>query len=326
MVWADSRNEITIYPNNLEACMERIVIDTDPGVDDAHAILLASAHPLTKIEALTVTAGNVSLEKAVRNALIVTEICGQDIPVYAGCDDALVISTPRRAISHGPDGLGSSGYPDPAKSASPEHAANALIRLANESPGELTLVALGPLTNIALAACLDPSLPAKYRRLVVMGGAVHAMGNSWERAAEFNFYCDPEAAAIVLRRWPGLTLIPWETALAHGLSPEQVDELAKGDSRRAEFFRRTIRNRFVERAPGAQVLSVPDPLAMAVALEPGIILRSENRYVEIELSGQMTRGQTVVDWYHLTGKPANVEIVYEIDRRRFWELMKRGFQ
>lgn len=310
----------------MEFPMNRIVIDTDPGVDDAHAILLASAHPLTTIEALTVVAGNVSLEKAVRNAGIIVEVTGKKIPVYAGCEDGLVIPTPRRALSHGLDGLGDSGYPNPSIEVSSEHAANTLVRLANESPGELTLVAIGPLTNIALATCLDPNLPQKYRRLVVMGGAIHAVGNSWDRAAEFNFYCDPEAASIVLRRWPGLTLVPWETALANGLSPSQVKELSEEGSPRAVFFRKTLKNRFIEQSLGMQVLSVPDPLALAVAIEPDLVQRSESRYIEIELAGQMTRGQTVVDWYNLTGKPANVNIVYEVNQNRFWELMKKGFQ
>lgn len=307
------------------AAPNRIVIDTDPGVDDAHAILLASAHPGAQVEALTVVAGNVSLPLATRNALIAAQVAGLDAPVFPGCGEALVVSTPRRAISHGADGLGDSGYLDSEAGPAPEHAALALIHLADQAPGLLTLVALGPLTNIALATRLDPTLPQKYRRLVVMGGAVLAKGNSWERAAEFNFYCDPESAAVVLANWPGLTLVPWETCLAHGLPPDQVEQLARGASPRAELFRRTIQKRFVEREPGESVLSVPDPLAMAVALEPGIVRRSEAQYIEVELSGRMTRGQTVVDWYGLTGRPPNVEIVYEIDRERFWELMQTAF-
>lgn len=306
--------------------MNRIIIDTDPGIDDAHAIMLACAHPGTKVEALTPVAGNVTLEKATRNALVVLEVIGQQVPVFPGCEDALVLPTPRRAISHGTDGLGDSGYPSPARPASSEHAVHALIRLANELPGELSLAAIGPLTNIAMATRLDPSLPQKYKRLVVMGGAVMAKGNSWERAAEFNFYCDPEAAAIVFQKWPGLTLVPWETCLAHGLRPDQVEELARGVSPRADLFRRTIQKRFVEQAPGRQVLSEPDPLALAVLLEPDIIQKDATHYIEIELAGQFTRGQTVVDWYQLTGRPDNARVVYEIDRERFFELMKRGLE
>jgi purine nucleosidase len=304
------------------ARMNRIVIDTDPGVDDAHAIMMACAHPAAKVEALTTVAGNVSLERATRNALIILDVIGQDLPVFPGCADALVRPTPRRAISHGADGLGDSGYHPSARQASSEHAAQALIRMANESPGELTLAAIGPLTNIALATCLDPTLPQKYKRLVVMGGAIHAKGNSWERAAEFNFYCDPEAAAIVFARWPMVTLVSWETTLAHGLRPPQVEALAHGLSPRADLFRRTIRTHFVEVAPDQHMLAEADPLALAVALEPEIVQRAEARYVDIELAGQLTRGQMVVDWYDLTERPHNANLVLEIDRGRFWELMQ----
>src|SRR5512147_3215576 len=123
--------------------MNRIVIDTDPGIDDAHAILLALAHPRAKVEALTTVAGNVPLELTTRNALTVLGVAGMEIPVFAGCPDALVTPTLRRAISHGSDGLGDSGYPPPGRKAEAEHAVQALIRMANESPGELTLAAIG---------------------------------------------------------------------------------------------------------------------------------------------------------------------------------------
>ena len=302
--------------------MKHIVLDTDPGVDDAHAIMLACAHPGAKVEALTTVAGNVSLERATRNALIILEVIGQAVPVFPGCADALVRPTPRRAISHGTDGLGDSGYPDPVRQAEAEHAVPALIRMANAASGELTLAALGPLTNIALATCLDPTLPHKYKRLVVMGGAIYAKGNSWERAAEFNFYCDPEAAAIVFERWPGLTLVCWETTLAHGLQPQQAQALAQGDTPRADLFRRTTQGRFVTQDSGQRVLSAPDALAVAVALEPEIVQQVETRYVEIELAGRMTRGQTVVDWYDLANHAHNASLVLEVDRERYWELLK----
>jgi purine nucleosidase len=313
--------------------MQRLVIDTDPGVDDAHAIMLACAYPDATVEALTTVAGNVSLDKATRNALIVLDVIGAGSPattasptidVYPGCDDALVIPTPRRAISHGADGLGDSGYSPSVREASREHAAHALIRLADASPGALTLVAIGPLTNLALATRLDPGLPHKYQSLVVMGGAIHAVGNSWERAAEFNFWCDPEAAAIVFSRWPMVTLIPWETTLAHALTADEAERLAQGDSPRAELFRRTIQKRLAARETGEAVLYEPDPLALAVALEPEIVRRAETRYVEIELAGRFTRGQTVVDWYDLTGRPPNANLVLEVDHDRFVELIRRG--
>jgi inosine-uridine nucleoside N-ribohydrolase len=306
--------------------MNRVVIDTDPGVDDAHAIMLAFAHSNTKVEALTVVAGNVGVQQATVNALVVLEMLGRDAPVFAGCADALVWPTPRRATTHGADGLGDGGYALPARKASAEHAANALIRLANEAPGELTLIAIGPLTNLALAASLDPDLPQKYKRLVVLGGAVRATGNSWNPAVEFNFYVDPEAAAIVLRRWPGVFLVPWETVMDHGLSPEQVEALCSLGTVKAEFFRHSIRNRYLKQIPGLKMLLEPDPLAMAVALEPELISHAEARYVEVELGGKLARGQVVVDWFNVTGQPPNANLVLEIDRERFFELMKLSLQ
>ncbi len=302
--------------------MNRIVIDTDPGIDDAHAIMLAFAYPETRVEAITTVAGNVPLERTTANALILLDILGRDVPVFSGCEDALVIPTSRRAISHGTDGLGDSGYPLSRRISLPEHAAQALIRMANESPGELTLVALGPLTNIALATRLDPKLPEKYKRLVILGGAYHAVGNSWTPAAEFNFSTDPESAAIVLDRWPGSTIVPWETAMEYGLTSQWIDELNAIDSPRAEFFRKIFRNRALVQLKEQGICYDPDPLAMAVALEPEIIRRVEKRYVKVELAGQLTRGQTVVDWYGLTGNPPNTTLVLEIDRQRYEELLR----
>jgi purine nucleosidase len=302
--------------------MNRVVIDTDPGVDDAHAIMLAFAHSQTAVEALTVVAGNVSVQQATTNALIVLELLGKDAPVFAGCSDALVRPTPRRAISHGADGLGESGYPLPAAKVSPEHAANALIRMADESPGNLTLVAIGPLTNLALAVSLDPELPKKYKKLVILGGAIRATGNSWNPAVEFNFYVDPEAAAITLRRWPDAFLVPWETVMQHGLSPDQVEALNSMGTAKAEFFRRSIRHRYLKQIPGVKMLFEPDPLAMAIALEPDIVTRAEARFVEVELDGEQTRGQVVVDWFDITGQPPNANLVLEINQERFFEMMK----
>jgi purine nucleosidase len=236
----------------------------------------------------------------------------------------LVIPTQKRAISHCTDGLGDSGYPLPIRNPEPEHAVQALIRLADENPGELVLAAIGPLTNLALATRLDPKLPGKYKRLVVIGGAIHARGNSWERASEFNFYCDPEAASVVFQTWSEITLLPWETTLSHGLSLAQVELLADGDSSKAEFFRCTVQNRLGKQTFEGEGLLEPDPLALAVTLEPSIIQRTEMHYVKIELAGKLTRGQTVIDWQNLTGHPPNTQVVLEVDRGRFMELMRES--
>jgi purine nucleosidase len=303
--------------------MTRLVIDTDPGVDDAHAIMMALAHPEAQTEAITTVAGNVSLERTTANACTILDVLEQDVPVYAGCGRALVARAPDASYVHGKDGLGDSGYPRSRRRVADEHAVNALVRLASESPGELTLVAIGPLTNLALATRLDPTLPRKYRRLIVMGGSIRGMGNVTS-VAEFNAYTDPEAAAIVFDAWPGLTLISWETTMAHGLTAEQVETLMAIDSPRAEFFRRITRRtiEFTHQALGRQGLLAPDGLAVAVALEPDIVRKAETHYVQVELAGHHTRGQTTVDWFDRTGHEPNVNLVLEMDARRLWELMQ----
>jgi purine nucleosidase len=303
--------------------MPRLIIDTDPGVDDAFAIMMAFAHPEAHIEALTTVAGNVSLERTTANACTILDVLERDVPVYAGCDRPLVARSPDASHVHGQDGLGDSGHPPSRRRPADEQAVSALVRLANESPGQLTLVAIGPLTNVALATRLDPTLPQKVKRLVVMGGAIHGKGNVTP-SAEFNVHTDPEAAAIVFDAWPGLTLVSWETTLASGLTPEQVETLMAIDSPRADFFRRINRNmiEFVHKLLGRREFLAPDGLAAAVALEPGIVRRAETHSVQVELAGRHTRGQTTVDWSDRTGQEPNVNLVLELEAARLWELMQ----
>jgi purine nucleosidase len=304
--------------------MIRLVIDTDPGVDDAHAIMLAAAHPEVRIEAVTTVAGNVNLERTTDNACKILDLLGLEAPVYRGSPHPLVYPASFASYFHGEDGLGDSGYPPSSRRVEGEHAALALIRLAAESPGELTLAAIGPLTNLALALRLDPALPSKYKQLTVMGGAVRAMGNTQNHSAEFNFWTDPEAAHIVLDGWPGVQLLPWETAVEHTVPQQQVEALMAINSPRAEFFRRITAKilQFTEKRLGAPQLFAPDGLAIAAAIEPGFVRRREQRFTRVELAGAITRGQSTVDWYGQSGEPANASLILDVDDARFLELMR----
>ena len=303
--------------------MVRLVIDTDPGVDDAHAILMALAHPNVRVEAITSVAGNVGLPLTTANACHILDAAGADAPVFAGAAAALIARNPVADYVHGSDGLGESRLPPSTRRVQSEHAANALVRLANENPGELTLVAIGPLTNVGLATCLDPDLPSKYKKLVIMGGAIHAQGNTTP-LAEFNTYSDPEAAEIVFKGWPMVTLVSWETTVAHVFSVAQVAELWAMQSPRAEFFRKITVNTldFVEKYLGQRLLYAADFLAMAAAIEPEIVTKAERKFVEVELQGRIGRGQTVVDWRGVQRRPHNVEIVLEMNAARLFELFK----
>ncbi|MBK7893789.1 MAG: nucleoside hydrolase [Anaerolineaceae bacterium] len=312
--------------------MEKLIIDTDPGVDDAEAILMAAAHPNATIAAILAVGGNVGLEHTVRNSLTIVEALGQDIPVYAGCDKPLVIFQEDAAFVHGQDGLGDVGYVPKTRQAESEHAALALLRMANEAPGEYTLVAIGPLTNIAVALKLDPKLPEKLKRFVVMGGAVTAHGNTSNVSAEFNIYHDPEAAHVVFEAWETygglIELIDWEATMRHGIPEEIIQRWHALDTPKSRFYKdisaKTME--FIRQYMGRTMMFGADPLAMAVALEPDIVTKAEVRHVSVELTGMYTRGQTTTDWGQRNGRTANTNIILELNTDRFFALMEQGLR
>ncbi|URL58111.1 nucleoside hydrolase [Luteibacter flocculans] len=298
-----------------------LLIDTDPGVDDALAILMAHQH--ADVAALTVAAGNVGLAHTVRNARTLVDLLGAATPVHPGCPSPLVRAPDEdAAFVHGADGFGDVGFAEPAHPAEAEHAALALLRLTRERPGELTLVALGPLTNLALAVRLDPTFPSRVKRLVVMGGAVTGHGNTGKVPAEFNIGFDPEAAHVVFEAFPMFDLVDWEATVRHAFPDEIYDGwIASGDTR-AVFFEKifgTARRFNAEHERTGFIAA--DALAMAVALDPSIVIRDEVRHVAIELDGRLTRGATVVDWHRRLGGKANARIVLDVDAQRFAQLI-----
>jgi purine nucleosidase len=309
----------------------KLIVDTDMGIDDAIALLMVLAFPAAEVSALTSVMGNIPLAQATHNIGVVLDVAAAPLfPIYQGCQKPLLQYPPQHAFGfHGQDGLGGAGQPATDRSIAAEHASLALVRLAREQPGEVTLLTLGPLTNVALALRLDPNFFNNLRRLVIMGGAVEGQGNT-SPSAEFNIAVDPEAARIVfagldqaqLESW----LISWEASLIHDFGPAAWDELIAGESPIARFVQKmTV---FMQQAlPAANLPTFvwPDPLAAAVALDPEIVLTYEQRHVAVEIGSGLARGQTIVDYRPDSQIAANIRIVKQVNMQKFIRLLKSAF-
>jgi len=303
---------------------QKLLIDTDPGVDDALAILMAYAQPQVEVVALTIAAGNVGLAHTVRNALKLLEVIGVDTPVHAGAAWPLVRPADDAAFVHGQDGFGDIGYLPATRDVEAEHAALAMIRLSHAHAGALTFVMLGPLTNLALALSLDPGLPQRVKRLVIMGGAVSGRGNVARIPVEFNTGFDPEAAHIVMSRWPDYELVDWEATLAHGIPFIESDAWMAAGTPAADFYQAISRKTrdWMRRTREADRWAAADALAMAVVVAPDGVQEWAQRPVAIELDGSLTRGATVVDWSQRGGAAASARIMMKYDMARFSALIR----
>ena len=302
-----------------------LLIDTDPGVDDALALLMAFDDRVHEIVGLTIAAGNVGLRHTVANALKLCEVAGrEDIPVFAGASAPLLHAAPDAAYVHGQDGFGDTGYAPAARAAVQEHAALAILRLSHVHAGRLLLVALGPLTNLALALKLDPTLPGRVDRLVVMGGSVTGRGNITP-AAEFNVYFDPEAAHIVFDAFPQLDLADWDATLAHGLPHAQVEAWLASGSAAGRFFdgiSRQTREWSADRRGDRWFAA--DALAMAWALAPDGATELAERPLQVCLEHGPGRGATVVDWNRQTGRADTARILMGYGQAAFEALVRRA--
>lgn len=301
-----------------------LLIDTDPGVDDALALLMAFNDPRHRIVGLTIAAGNVGLDHTVANALKLCDVCGVDVPVFAGTAEPLLHPAEDAAFVHGRDGFGDTGYTPSTRTAEAEHAALAILRLSHEHAGKLLLVALGPLTNVALALKLDPTLPQRVARCVVMGGAVSAHGNI-TAAAEFNIAFDPEAAHIVFTAFPKIDVADWEAVIAHGFLHTDAERWLAAESPRAAFYAGiSAHTRAWSLAGRGERWHAADALAMAYALEPEGALEVLERPLVVELEGRHSRGATIVDWNRRHGRRDNATILMRYDQARFEGQIERA--
>ena len=291
----------------------RILIDTDTASDDAVALIMALVSPNVAIEAITVVAGNVPVEQATSNALYVVELCAASVPVFQGAAGPLMRPLESADWFHGADGLGDHGYRPRALHPAPGDATDVIIRAVESNPG-IEIITLGPLTNVALALLHRPDLPSKVGRCVVMGGAPCCEGNVTP-ASEYNFWVDPEAARIVLRSQLNIELVGWQLSRGPAIVNEQeIDALLALRTPLAEFAVscNSAAALAYEKQTGEKGISLPDPTAMAVLLDPSVVLESSQHFIDVQTDSSITRGMSVVDKLGVAGDARNRSVWHEV--------------
>lgn len=302
----------------------KIIIDTDPGQDDAFAILLALASP-EDIEVLGITAvaGNVPLALTEKNARIICELAGKpEVRVFAGCDRPLVRPLVTAEHVHGKTGLDGPRLADPVMPLQAQHGVEFIIdTLRSEPSGSVTLCPLGPLTNIAEAFRRAPDIAARVQQIVLMGGAYFEVGNITP-AAEFNIYVDPEAADIVMKSGAPIVIMPLDVTHKVLTTRARVEafralgtEVGRMAAEWADFFERFDMEKY-----GSEGAPLHDPTVIAYLIEPGLFT-GRHINVEIEVQSDLTRGMTVADWWGVTDRPANALFIGGVDADRFFTLL-----
>jgi len=298
----------------------RIIIDTDPGIDDALAFLLALASPEIKLEALTTTQGNVTLEKATRNALSVLQLGrAGHIPVASGSVLPLVQPLRASAHVHGESGIGNSNLPEAQAKPVPAHAVDYLIERVLAEPGEISIFPIGPLTNIAMAIRKEPRFARAVKELVIMGGAILESGNLTP-LAEFNIYVDPHAAHIVFHSGIPITLIPLDVTHKCLLKLEHIERLMKINSPITRFIKEAVEVYLKASFElGYAGSALHDPLTLATIIAPELLTLKEY-YVDVDIAGGVSMGKTFADTYNVMKKPANMKVAMNVRGEDFIEL------
>ena len=299
---------------------ERIIIDTDPGVDDSLTFLLALASPEIRLEALTTSQGNVTVDKATRNALAVLELAhASHIPVAAGSMLPLVQPLRASAYVHGESGIGNSQLPEPKTKPVPGHAVDYLIEKVLAEPNEISIFPIAPLTNLAMAIRKEPKFAKSVRELVIMGGAIQEAGNM-SPLAEFNIFVDPHAAHIVFHSGIPITLIPLDVTHKCLLKQEHVDRLLQINSPISRFIRDTLEVYLKASLElGYEGSALHDPLTLATIIAPDLLTLREY-YVDVDISGGVSMGKTLADIFNITKKPANMKVAMDVRGGDFVEL------
>ncbi|ADB52226.1 nucleoside hydrolase [Conexibacter woesei] len=303
-----------------------LILDVDTGIDDSLALLFAAASADAELVGVTTAAGNVELEHVTRNTLAVLELAGRgEVEVAAGAAAPLCRPLTPTPETHGPEGIGRATLPAPAARQSDRCAAQLIVEQARARPGELTLVALGPLTNVATAVLWEPELPTLLKRLVIMGGTFREAGNTTP-VTEWNMTVDPEAAACVLRRFgrdgaPLPLLMGLDVTQKAAILPHHLAELREraGDVPLVRFVEDSLGFYFDfhERYDGFRGAHVHDPFVVGCVLDPALLSEHVALHVGVELGGEQTAGQTFADWKGNGGEPPNAEVPFGGEGERY---------
>lgn len=301
----------------------RFLIDTDTASDDAVALVMALQHPDVHIEAITVVAGNVPVDQGVQNALYTVELCGKAVPVHGGMPAPLTRPLETAQFVHGEDGMGDIGLPLHGRAPASSDGVRVLRETIHKFAGAITLVTLGPLTNVALALRQDPPIARAVSECVVMGGTGQGHGNMTP-VAEYNFWADPEAARIVFQSGLPITMVGWDISRTYAvIDPTDAAALRAIDTSLARFcvdIQRLVQE-FVLTTTKLPGFDLPDPIAMAIALDRTVATRTEHTFVAIETESTLCRGQSVVDRLGLMGREPNARVVLEASRERFMRML-----
>ncbi|QHV94421.1 nucleoside hydrolase [Spirosoma endbachense] len=304
-----------------------VIIDCDPGHDDAVMLMLAVGSGLFDIKAITTSAGNQTQAKTLKNALKLKALLDVDIPIYKGCDKPLFRELIIADYVHGEMGMDGPILPEPVIEAEPLPAIEAIAKILTDSPEKVTLVPTGPLTNIATFLLAYPHLKSKIERISLMGGG--AFRGNMTPTAEFNIYVDPEAAAVVFNAGVPITMCGLDVTHKALVFQEDIElfravgnKTGKVIAELMDFFSIFYRKERTELNGGA---ALHDPCAIAWLIDPSMF-QSKACYVDVELTGKLTLGTTVVDFFDVLKKKPNVDFVYDIDRKKYIKLIYDSIQ
>ena len=300
---------------------EKVIFDTDPGIDDALALLLLAASPEVDLRAITVTHGNTSQEKCLRNALQLVELAGiTNVPVIPGASEPLVKELSVAEETHGDGGLGYAVLPPSKTKSSSALAHDLIIDEVEKNPNEITLLCVGPMTNIALALLKKPSIAGKVKRIIAMGGAIHYPGNATPQS-EYNVFCDPEAFDIVLRAGIDFTLVPLDVTYKCIFTTAHLARINQARDEIKKFITDSTRFYMEFHASHQDIhgCAINDPLAAALLIKPSLVT-NRDYFLSIELQSVSSKAKTIADHYGALKQTPNAKVAMEVDVDSFMDL------